>query len=421
MSNLPKSPPSESFKFGAFWRNPVATAIVAIVVFILWTLPIGIAQAWPALVRDKTIPEWLAERRWPGMTAQVYTGLTVVFAVALLALLVVLIITSRRRGAPPQETGVREQPPSTPAAEVGGSEHRVAELEREIRRLQNDNDTLQTSLAGKINYLESHRRAHEIVEHQRQALRKFVLVENCTINSSHLSEGNLYVDFTFSIFNLSMHSISIPMLEGAVIEGPILFKGKMLSGGAKLFRKDVNKILPTDRSTFTLRQWVNQSEANDILETLKKVGNLFDFSQPAVYVRADESADAKAAKLDLARGMQNADLENKVIRLEHEIAAWQRHSGTIEQLQHALGGAYVLYRLFEAGEPPSKERIKYWFDSTLHGHFHSDFLKAYFEGMPELTDSPAEQKDLIDRHCFKLRRLIAEEREKLAVARNVET
>jgi hypothetical protein len=89
-------------------------------------------------------------------------------------------------------------------------------------------------------------------------------------------------------------------------------------------------------------------------------------------------------------------------------------------LQHALGGAYVLYRLFEAGEPPSRERIENWFDSTLHGHLHLDLVEAIKEGMPELTNSPTEQKEFVDRYCFKLRRIIEGQREKLSTAGNGE-
>jgi hypothetical protein len=65
----------------AIKRNPVVAAIVLVVVgFLPW-----LATLWPAFVRDKTIPEWLAERGLFGLSPRMYAGLAVA-AVVLVAL-----------------------------------------------------------------------------------------------------------------------------------------------------------------------------------------------------------------------------------------------------------------------------------------------------------------------------------------------
>jgi hypothetical protein len=49
-----------------------------------------VATLWPVMVRDKTIPEWLSERRWSWFTADVYGWLTIVLFALLVALVVVV-------------------------------------------------------------------------------------------------------------------------------------------------------------------------------------------------------------------------------------------------------------------------------------------------------------------------------------------
>lgn len=352
--------------------------------------------------------------RWRDLPSDASAVLTL--AAIWLVILTVVFVSGRilrRRRAP---ATVQDEPHTPGVASVEGVEKlrgRIAELERETQ--EGFNDTIQ--LTSDLEALQKrYKWLRGIADYEIQHIREFVLVEGCTINSSHLSEGNPCVDFTFSVFNLSAFSVSVPMPKGTVIDGSILFKGHMLSGAAKILENRIDRVGPTDRNTFTIRQWVNPSEAKDIAETLKKLGNRFDFSNAIIYIKNDEFPDAEVAKLDLTLGMQYAGLENKVIQLENVVAAWRRHSGTIEQLNHALGGAYVLYRLFEAREPPSRERIENWFNSSLRGHVHPELLEAINEGMPELTDSPAEQKEYVDRYCSNLRKVIGEERRKLLIA-----
>jgi hypothetical protein len=77
--------------------HPQRTLILAFFGFILWTLPQGVAVLWPIFTR-KTVPEWAAERAWPGMTPTVYGWVTVALGVAMLA--VMCFAAAGRRAAP---------------------------------------------------------------------------------------------------------------------------------------------------------------------------------------------------------------------------------------------------------------------------------------------------------------------------------
>lgn len=255
-------------------------------------------------------------------------------------------------------------------------------------------------------------------------LEYFTLVENCTINSSYLSEGKLYVDLTFSVINLSIYKVSIPMSKGVVIEGSILFKGEPLSGTAKLFDNDIKHKNPTERGEFVIRQWVNSHEAADILDTLKKSGNLFDFSEAIVYIKGDEFPNEKAAKLDLTCGMQNARLENTLIQLENdnaqlrsEINSLKESAKYIEELTLALGVCYLAYNQLEHGELLSEESIKSVKMRISHALSHCpgspEMLFNFFDKLPPIQDlnSVDEQKAWVDARCFEIRALIDKQRQ----------
>lgn len=49
-------------------RHPVLTTAAA---FLIGTFPLWLGQVWPLLTHD-TIPEWMAKRRWPSMTPELY-------------------------------------------------------------------------------------------------------------------------------------------------------------------------------------------------------------------------------------------------------------------------------------------------------------------------------------------------------------
>jgi hypothetical protein len=275
-----KTSPSKSFKFGVLRRHPVATAVIAILVFAVWTLPLGIAQAWPAFVRDKTIPEWLAERRWPGMTAQLYGWLTIVFFFALAALLVILIRISRRRetsdserakepeaetenqmpaGITAQGTGTVNNSPETINAtlnakfesekaamksqhqgevlvlkekmwslnnqhtkEIQGRERAFDELQRRYDTLIQQNNGLHAELA-KRNWL------YNIAYEQAERIDRYVILDSIKRGEVRFDDmdGWPFIRFHFYILNESIFDITVELEIGAR-DSYIVFKNEGL-------------------------------------------------------------------------------------------------------------------------------------------------------------------------------------------------
>jgi uncharacterized protein YhaN len=318
---------------------------------------------------------------------------------------------------------------------IGEQKRTIEQQETQIERYKKQETTHSIQLAardGEIEQLKArYEGLHNIANYQKQHLRKFVLVERCIINSSYLAEGKLYLDFIFAVVNLSMYSVSLMSPEGAVIEDPIHHKGEPLSGTAKLLRHDAWNIAPTKACSLTIRQWVNANEAEDIAETLKQRGNLFNFAKATVSVSIDGLPDVRA-KLDLTRGMQTATLENKVIELGNEntelkaeLASRQERAPHIEQLTLALGACYQAYNQLEHRELLTEEafgnlkmRIGYALASRPD---EPKEMGDFYDELPPVPDSLQEQKAWVDEQCFRLRALIVEQRSERLVVDKAET
>lgn len=270
---------------------------------------------------------------------------------------------------------------------------------------------------------------HSIADYQRKTLRRYVLVENCEVNSSPLSEGKRYIEFTFTIINYSMYYVTIPMHEGEEVKGSIKFKGEMLSGAAKLFENKAENCEPYGRKYFKIRQWVSPHEATDILEALEKSGNLFDFSEANIFVSGgDKHPNVEEDKLDLTRGMQNAALENKIIQLETDLreekAAQERledqHSkkmsterhrvGAIRAINYARGAALIVQRQLEEGEGVSKDMLLFLttiISPVVEQNFSDPQVSAFFkERLKNIPSEPFAQRYWIDELFEALSRLL---------------
>jgi hypothetical protein len=266
---------------------------------------------------------------------------------------------------------------------------------------------------------------HESANDELKHLKKFVLVDGCVIKDSSLSEGELFIDFNFSVLNLSMFTVSISMSEFDVIKGSIFFRGKPLNREAKLIGHNVNHLLSPDRRDFTIRQWVNESEARDIAETLKTSGNLFDFSRANVYISVKERPDKNPVSLDLTRVMERVSLENKIVelgkensRLSEGITLWNSRASKIGELTRTLGMFYLAYNQTEQREVLSKDtgnNLKGRFMQALNYCFHVNrIVDAYSDNLPAFPNSFNKQRTWIDAQCFILRRLIEEQKQGLA-------
>jgi hypothetical protein len=77
-------------------KHPITSAVAAICIFLLWNFPQWLGDVWP-LFSQKTIPQWLAERRWPGMNPELSSWLTLGIDLAMLGLLVAIYFAARRQ------------------------------------------------------------------------------------------------------------------------------------------------------------------------------------------------------------------------------------------------------------------------------------------------------------------------------------
>lgn len=320
-------------------------------------------------------------------------GLLVVFSIAPALLAFILI---KRKPHSSTETALQQAPRATdvePAGEaerakkVEGLEARIHELgsenialvkardyaieahekaRHEIERLRHDAVTHSIQISSRDAEIEALKTKYGwvdgIIEYQRKGLRKYVLVERCEVDSSPLSSGKLYVWLTFHVRNYSMFYVSIPMHKGDEIRSSIRFNGEPISRTAKVEENKVIDLPPYRSNYFKIRQWVNPDEAKDISETLKTTGNLFDFSEAIIPIKADKFPNDEEAKLDLTSGMGNADLDNKIIelgnanaRLRSELTSWQEHAAYLGELNIALGACYHAYNQSERREPLTQE------------------------------------------------------------------
>jgi hypothetical protein len=390
---------------------------------------------------------WLAIGQLHGVLFGVVLGVLIAltFILIMIRTYVVLSRPSESVGEwlPPHKTGeLEERPRKLNQADFEKQGERIKELEGEIAALEkarqyasdlyekarDDNEVLLASLISKTTDLESYEWLHTVVRYQLNGLRKYVLVGNCTVNVNPFSEGRRYLEITFNLQNFSMFHVSIPMPVDAVIEGSIHFKGEMLSGVAKLVVNKVAALPPYGINTLTIRQWVNTDEVTDISETLKVSGNLFDFSKAIVYIKADEFPDMEAAKLDLTRGMQDAELENEIIRLKAELegegarreslkaqydanaAEHARRARIVRSLNYARGAALIVMHQIGEDEPVSKGTLQYLasvISPVLENYFDESRIFEWFgDTLQNIPDTPLGQEAWVRGFFATLGRLI---------------
>ena len=78
-------------------EHPVAATLISFAIFLLFTVPAWLATVWPAFVRDKTIPEWLSEQRWPWIARATYEWVSIGVFLVFAILAITLAVASFRR------------------------------------------------------------------------------------------------------------------------------------------------------------------------------------------------------------------------------------------------------------------------------------------------------------------------------------
>jgi hypothetical protein len=83
-----------------FKKHPLWSAIGAIVIFLLVTIPIYLGAIWPILEwarivtplpADQSLPQWITEQRWPGMTSAIFNWIVLGSVVGMFIFLAAII------------------------------------------------------------------------------------------------------------------------------------------------------------------------------------------------------------------------------------------------------------------------------------------------------------------------------------------
>lgn len=110
-------------------RRTAVSAAGAVIIFLFWTLPEWLGDVFP-LFTDKTLPQWLAERRWPGMSHDLFQWLTLIIGVTLVGLFVAILFSTprqRRKEPPKPSRGKLSPPPQNPISQQQPAAHLVKE------------------------------------------------------------------------------------------------------------------------------------------------------------------------------------------------------------------------------------------------------------------------------------------------------
>lgn len=339
----------------------------------------------------------------------------------------------------PQRLITKDMTPQLPEPNVEELKGRIKELDADIKVVRREREQFRIeaarqqkeattqSIRADSNHsrLEEYKWLHEIAEGERRQIEKHVVVETCAMNPLYLWEDLPYVVFDFTVYNGSVYSISVQDL----VDGFIRFKGQHLDAKARMLDNQVKNCPRGGRNTFRIRQRVLKDEAALISDTLKSSGNLFDFSELIVTVSGgDAFPNLEPARLDLTRGMQNADLDNKIIELENanaelrrEITSWQESANYIDELNVALGACYHAYNQSERGGALSQDlfetlKMRISRALALRPNEPKD-MGQFYDELPEiLPDSINKQKEWIDSQCSRLRALIREQHQNVSVA-----
>jgi hypothetical protein len=209
--------------------------LLTLLSFALISLPPYLADTW-ALVSDRPLIPYIGEKvgiQVPSFSigwVTVPIGLTV-------ALVIIGLLTTGRR-----DENTRAEHERT----VRGLNDRIEELTRkvdELSKFKSQNEWL-----------------HTLTVNQRNSINGYVRVQRCEI-SGHDFLQELYVDFKFTILNVSVHTISI---EDS-IKGDIKLDSRLLSKGVKMRDNNATYCKNNEVKDFTVRQWLDRDEIDDIL------------------------------------------------------------------------------------------------------------------------------------------------------------
>ena len=440
MSEQNPNPPS-SFK-RMLQRHPVAAAVIAIVCFVVWTLPVGIAQAWPAFVRDKTIPEWLAERRWPGMTAQLYGWLTIVFFLALAILLVVIVVISKRKGASHQPASTTEASPPQPESSSEDLTKRIEELEHEktalekardgaikaheeargeIERLQRQAETQSVQISVREGLLEKYKWLHERADTQSKDISNYIELVEIRWCYEELDTGLTRTVFALDIFNKSVFGITIEKEVG----GLIYFAGTDLLEKKSILNDPV-RCKSASKASITIEQRLSPSEVH-LIKTSDRRMDGFNIEHLVITIKGNEGFPLQPQRLQITqRGSILRSNQSTTEKLNEEIEALKaqrisdvldcnKRTLVVDRLARFVAMGHEYFNQSHMRQPLSKVNLAAWLEgvaSEIKRFFGDDAVKEFYDNSdvaPPPPDTLDSQMEWVRRYCMKANEIISQQ------------
>lgn len=202
-------------------------------------------------------------------------------------------------------------------ATVEGQNKRIRELDETLEeetKKYNFEKNQKENLWARVNSVESELRTlkiqykwlYEIAEADAGQIHYLIPVEHCTNNLDYLSDDEPYIEFTFTIFNGSVYTVSIE----DEVKGKIAFctpvpnratvsNFNLLSKEIEIV-KDLKELAHGKRDRFRIRQHLKKREAEDIKKAWDAGQGHFDFDRLIISVSA---RDVDSERLILMRGL----------------------------------------------------------------------------------------------------------------------
>jgi hypothetical protein len=223
-------------------KHPVYSVLAGFFFFAFITLPPYLADTW-ALFSDRPLLTYIEEEvgvRVPSFSAG---WVTVPVGLAGILAIIGLLVTGRRDDIARAEH----------ERIVGGLDTRIAELARKLQEEEMDSKELG-------DFKKTYEWLHTISQNQKNSINRYVRVIECEIKNHDFVE-ELYVDFKFTIMNVSVYTVRI---EDSVA-GDIKLDSRLLSKGVKMRDNEALHCQNNEVKSFVVRQWLDRDEIADIL------------------------------------------------------------------------------------------------------------------------------------------------------------
>jgi hypothetical protein len=291
-------------------RHPFWAAAMTGLFFLIWTFPVGVSEMWPAFVRDKTIPEWLAERQWSVLTG-LYPWLVAgsYLVVLMVFLWFIFLIWRATKLTPVAARSIETQLEAASISPAASVSSREADLNIRLQEL------------CRFNWL------YSMAINQASQIASLVILKMVLIRDAKLTHPVPGITFGFAVRNENVLDITV----GNEIDGHISFGNQLLWEKPRVVFNGLQNTGHLQTGGLILEQRLTSSEADLIAKTYDKF--YFDglkipitggrdtsrSSQQFLAISRDEHA---VANRDVRLIRASLDIQQNNQKLEYKTKVW---------------------------------------------------------------------------------------------------